>query len=987
MMKIYLKQLVVAVLMLCGFTAMAQTTVSGIVTDAESGESLIGVNVTIKGETIGTVTDFDGNFTLETDVPTPFTLEITYIGFSTQELEITGSQMGITVLMEEEGIIMNEVVVSASRTEERILESPVTIEKMDPIAIRQASTADYYDAIANLKGVQSISGSLGITSINARGFGSISNTRFVQLMDGMDNAAPLLNFPTGNIVGISELDIHSVELIPGAASALYGANAFNGILLMKSRNPFDYQGLSASVKGGWTNNYNDKANPYLSTAARYAKSFAKDKLAVKVNVAYMQATDWKADQYEVGRKLESVDEVPPEFGASNFDGLNTLGDETQIFVPMTFAAPLLAPQLAENADLLGALAPDDADLTEEGLSTAILNLPDADLRRTGLREEDILDNRDVSSLKLDAAMHYRINDNLEMSYAYRRGTGDAIYQGSERYALRNFVQQFHKFELTGDEFFLRAYTSITDDGDSYNLAALGGFMNETFIESGDWVPAYLGAYGIMGLLFTDFNGEDISDADAATAHRIARQVADGNITNGEDELIVTLLRGLVGGGDIPRAGTEEFNEVAEEVRTNLFKGDPEGAGFFDNSRMYHVEGNYNFMKLFDIFDMQVGGSWRMYDLFTEGTVFLEDPDGDGVNERIKINEYAGYLQVGKKLIDERLKLQASIRYDKNENFKGQISPRVSAVYSAGDRRQHNVRASYQTGFRNPSTQDQYIFFPSSAGNLLGSTEDNASVFGLHEGGAYTLASVNAARAATDPSLLVSIDVPYVEPEKLTAFEIGYKGIVAKKLLIDVNGYSNIYTDFLIEQTYALKTGVTVDNTYYQGVDNIFAGDTEGGTTPALFRPTFNAPVKIYSWGVGTGLTYKMPKGFTLNVSYNYDNFSYDESGAPEGFDPQFNLSPHKWQAALQNRNVIKNLGFDIAYRWNSKVDYVSSYAADEIDRYGVLNASVSYKVPVMKSIFKAGGQNLTRKEYYTNPGGPPIGWQFYVGWLFDMNIE
>jgi outer membrane cobalamin receptor len=972
-----------------GLAAYGQTTVAGTVTDETSGETLIGVNITIKGETIGTITDFDGNFTLTTDMATPFTLLISYIGYASREVEITGSQMGLVIEMEEEGIIMNEVVVSASRVEERILESPVTIEKMDPIAIKQASTADYYDAIANLKGVQSISGSLGVTTINARGFGSISNTRFVQLMDGMDNAAPLLNFPTGNIVGISELDIHSVELIPGAASALYGANAFNGILLMTSRNPFTYQGLSAQVKAGWTNNYNDKTNPYWSAAARYARSFANDKLAFKFNVSYMSTTDWLADDYDTGRKIESVDEIPPNPGDPNFDGLNLLGDETQIFVPMSFAAGLLAPSLAEQADLLAALAPPDADLSEEGLAMSIRNLPDADLRRTGLREEDILEGREVTSFKIDGALAYKINDNIQLQYDYRRGFGDAIYQGSERYALRNFIQQFHKLEVTGDEFFVRAYTSITDDGDSYNLAALGAFMNEAFVpSSASWVPSYLGAYGLLGLLFTDFNGEDISEADLARAHRIARQVADGRITNEEDALFVDLLRGLVGAeGSVPDPGTPEFDAVAEEVRLNQFKGDPPGAGFYDNSRMYHVEFNYNFKKLFDIFDMQVGGNWRQYDLFTDGTVFLEDPDGDGINERIHINEYAGYIQIGKKILDERLSLLASARYDKNENFKGQISPRVSVVYSAGDRRQHNVRASWQTGFRNPSTQDQFIFFPSSAGNLLGSTEANAGVFGLHEGGAYLLSSVSAALAAGDPELLEVVDVPYVQPEKLTAIELGYKGIVAKKLLIDLNGYSNIYKDFLIEQTYALKTGVTVEGTYYQGVDNIFAGDTEGGTTPARFRPTFNAPVKIYSWGAGLGLTYKMPKGFTLMVSYNYDDMTFDDEEAPDGFNPAFNLSPHKWQASLQNRGVVDNFGFDISYRWNSEVDYISSYAVDVIDPYGVLNASASYTVPKMKSIFKVGGQNILREKYRTNPGGPYIGWQFFAAWTFDMNIE
>ena len=66
----------------------------------------------------------------------------------------------------------------------------------------------------------------------------------------MDNAAPGLNFAAGNLVGINEIDIQSVELLPGAASALYGANAIKGILLMNSKSPFDFPGFSAYIKSG-----------------------------------------------------------------------------------------------------------------------------------------------------------------------------------------------------------------------------------------------------------------------------------------------------------------------------------------------------------------------------------------------------------------------------------------------------------------------------------------------------------------------------------------------------------------------------------------------------------------------------------------------------------------------------------------------------------------------------------------------------------------
>ena len=289
----------------------------------------------IKGTTEGTITDINGAFQLTTTLATPFKLVVTMVGMTTSEMDIDGNKDDLNVKLSEETSLLSGVVVAASRVEEKILESPVTIEKMDQKAIKASSSSDYYDDLSKLKGVQTINGSMTLTSINTRGFGGISNTRFVQLMDGMDNAAPLLNFPTGNIVGIGELDINNVELVPGAASALYGPNAFNGILLMNSKNPFENPGFSMQVKGGFSqadNNYGVK--PMGSASMRLAHAFknkntGKDFMAFKANFSIFQGTDWSANDYTTDRNLHTMNNV----GQPNFDGMNTYGDENRIFVP------------------------------------------------------------------------------------------------------------------------------------------------------------------------------------------------------------------------------------------------------------------------------------------------------------------------------------------------------------------------------------------------------------------------------------------------------------------------------------------------------------------------------------------------------------------------------------------------------------------------------------------------------------------------------
>jgi outer membrane cobalamin receptor len=228
-----------------------------------------------------------------------------------------------------------------------------------------------------------------------------------------------------------------------------------------------------------------------------------------------------------------------------------------------------------------------------------------------------------------------------------------------------------------------------------------------------------------------------------------------------------------------------------------------GASFFDNSKLNHIEGNYKFFNQIKWAEIQIGGNFRQYDLFSNGTIFNEAPS-DGVNfSRVVINEFGGYAQIAKTFA-EKLKITGSLRYDKNENFNGQLSPRLSAVYELD--KNNNLRASFQTGFRNPDTQAQFIFFPTAGPTLLGSAEKNAGRYGVHNGGSWTQSSFTAFRnaggtlaadgtptgSATAIALLETANVAYVQPEQLRSFELGYKGLVFSKLLVDLNGYYTSY---------------------------------------------------------------------------------------------------------------------------------------------------------------------------------------------------
>lgn len=923
MNKIYYKSLVPLLFLVVGTVSlMAQTTISGKVTDGTTKETLAGVNVVVKGKVIGTISDVKGEFNLKVNQTPPLTLVFSFIGFRTQELEIKdANSAGLEITLEEESLLGQEVVVAASRIEESILKSPVTIEKMDILAIKQSAAPDYYDALANVKGVQTSSGSLNFTTINTRGFASIANTRFVQWVDGMDTQAPLLNFPTGSIMGVGELDAESVELIPGAASALYGPNAFNGIVIMNSKSPFDYQGLSAQVKAGITNSTAAGSDPLTQYSIRYAKAF-NNKFAFKINASIMQAKDWLGNDYKTDRlNPESTTDLSK---ANNFDGLNLYGDENQINLAALTGLPSL------------------------GIVT-----------RTGFREQDLVDNRDAKTVKVDGALHYRITDKIEVLFNYRYGGGSSIYQGTEKYALRDFSQQFYKLEFKGDNFFLRAYQSATDAGKSYNLTALGAFMNETYSPSAStWIPDYLLANQgyIPGVAAGDPNA--------------ARAFADRNR---------------------PTPGTQAFTNLVDVVKANLFQKTPTGtftnpdgtvrtagggASFFDNSKLNHIEGNYKFFNQIKWAEIQIGGNFRQYDLFSNGTIFNEGPV-DGVNfSRVVINEFGAYTQIAKTFA-EKLKITGSVRYDKNENFNGQFSPRLSAVYEID--KSNNLRASFQTGFRNPDTQAQFIYFPSSGGTLVGSTERNASRYGIHNGGAWTQTSYDAFRASGgslnpttgatvggDPNLLQTADLKYVQPEQLRSVEVGYKGLLFKKLLVDLNGYYTSYSNFLAGQIVAIKNPTT-----HQG-RAVNAG--------SLYSPYTNSTRDVTSLGVGLGLTYSLPKNFIVNGNYNYADFTANED---KDFRAGFNTPRNRFSVGIGNRKIIKDLGFNINYRYQESFQWQSSYGNWIVPAFGVLDAQLNYKVSPIKSIIKIGATNLGGGDYRTNLGSPFVGQQYYISITFD----
>jgi iron complex outermembrane recepter protein len=236
-MQNFMKSIFISCFMLVSFVSFSQNiTISGKVRDESNKESLISASILVKGTTNGVSTDANGNFTLQVPDAEELTLVISYVGYDAIEKKLTKPFGFVDVQLKTTSIQGKEVVISGSRVSETIMQSPVQIQKINAKDIRSAASGDFYQSLGNMKEVDIVQSSIGFKAFNTRGFNSTAPIRVVQMIDGMDNQAPGLSFPVGNLVGANDLDLNSVEVISGAASALYGPNAFQGVISMTTKN-------------------------------------------------------------------------------------------------------------------------------------------------------------------------------------------------------------------------------------------------------------------------------------------------------------------------------------------------------------------------------------------------------------------------------------------------------------------------------------------------------------------------------------------------------------------------------------------------------------------------------------------------------------------------------------------------------------------------------------------------------------------------------
>lgn len=848
--------------------------ITGKITSGQ-GEKLAGVSVVIKETAEGTTSDNNGQFKITTKRPYPLLVEFTSVGFQPSHISITGTDE-INVTLQTQSMIGQDVVMGATRRPIRLMESPVSIERLGLTAIQTTPSATYYDAIANLKGVDFTTSGLMFKTPSTRGFNGSGSSRVNQFVDGMDNQSPGLNFFIGNFTGVTELDVENIELLPGASSALYGAGGMNGTILINSKNPFKYQGLSMLVKEGVMNvdkRQRTGVTPYHDVSLRWAKAFGS-RFAVKVAGQSIRAKDWLANDSSNYLRLGDAGHTIPGTRNTdpNYDGVNVYGDETTVdikpFIPADYQ-PLFKQKTIN-------------------------------VSRTGYAESEIIDPV-TKSLKLTGALHYKLTHNVEASAAAYWGKGNTVYTGSDRYNLNNVVIAQYKLEVRSSNWFVRGYTTQEDAGQSYAATILTRRLNERWKQSRQWYGEYLNTY--VPLVLTGTPDQQ--------AHIAARGAAD---------------KGR------PEPGSAQFQQIFDKLKSTPISKD--GGLFIDKSNLWVAEGQYNFANKMKFAEVVVGGNYKKYILNSQGTIFIDTAG------TIPIYEVGGYIQTTKKFFNEHLTLSVSGRYDKNENFRGKFTPRYTALIKVA--KNNNIRISYQLAYRFPETQQQYIKLEAGTNiYLLGGLPWIIDVMG---------------KGVTD---LKGKPFTYKEfkPETSNSFEVGYKGLIGDKLLIDAYGYTSNYKDFIGRKFVVNASGT-------------------------IFAIAVNSENKVRTYGFGLGLNYQVAANLVANANFYSDKIT----DVPSGFIASYNTPPYRTNIGITNTGFgkQKRWGFGVSYRWQDKFTFENDFANGNIDAFSTVDAQVNYKIIKTKAELRLGGSNITNHYYKNGFGNPAIGGLYYVAIRLDL---
>ena len=943
------------------FSASAQSVVRVHVIDGDTGEPMFSASVVVPETGQGVTTDFDGLFRLEV-AGFPVVLQVSFIGYGMKSITVSSAQEKIEVKLMPDQILIGAAEVVGSRISEKQKQAPLTVETMDLIAIKEAPSGNFYEGLGNLKGVDITSASLGFKIINTRGFNSTSPVRSLQLIDGVDNQSPGLNFSLGNFLGAPDLDVKSVEIIAGASSAFFGPGAFNGVINMETKDPFVFSGLSVSTKLGETTKQGER--PLFETGFRWADVIENEEgdpfFAYKINFFRFEAYDWEATNYDP-IDGSSVSALNP----GRFDAVNIYGDE---FQPRFDYTP----------------PPGNA---YRGLGT---------IYRTGYKEVDLVDYN-TNNTKVSVSAHWRLQpektyESPELIYGFNMGKGTTVYQGDNRFSLKNIEFYQHRLELRKkNKWFIRAYRTNEDAGDSYDPYATALKLQDSTRSHNNWARVYE-EYWVDSIAPSisdtypelEFLGFDSIFSDdgiflyllplAGIPEGAEDQWFDenqGNLTYWHSQVEQWTNEGYANlaavaidpvGHLVP--GSDDFNTLFNKLITSKNNEGEGGTRFHDLSSLVHVHGEYIFEPWF-LEEIRVGANFRQYTPVSEGTIFS---DTSGV---VITNAEAGaYLGAKKRFLEDDMIVTGTVRVDKNVNFPLMVSPAISLVWSPNTK--DFARVSFSSALRNPTLADQYLFLDVGPATLVGNLNGVQDLVTIQSFIDYRAQTIPQGSISMDPGYLEYFDIAPIRPEQVRTLEAGYRTTIGEKLYIDAGCYFSTYTDF-IGYNIGLDIAFAPQSTAVQGID--------------VYRYAANSINEVKTQGASVGLQYYLDEKFSLTGNYSWNKLVKTNEDDP--IIPAFNTPEHKFNLGITARGLDaggkNSWGFGVNYRWVQQFVFEGSpQFTGAIPQYDLVDAQINLYIDQLNTTFKLGGSNLLSNQHIETYGGPQVGRLAYVSILYDF---
>ncbi len=406
-------------------------TLAGVVLD-DQNQPVVGAAVSLSGTVYTTSTDRKGQFALKASFNWPANVVITHEGFVSQDLPIEQAEAAITVELERALYDVGQTTWAASRREENTFKVPITLDHLtaDRLA-REVATDAVFGALGRLRGVDVTANSLLSSSISTRGFNSTQTYRFVQLTDNADLQLPSLGVNVGNVFGAAPLDIETLDLIHGSASTFYGVNAFNGVLVTTTKDPFQTPGLSVALRGG--------SRTLQDAQVRYAMRF-NSRFAAKLNVSYFSAKDFTATNEDAQQAaIEPNNNLRGDL--RGYNAINRYGD-----VGYTYGL--------DGGALNGqrVFMPGWTEQQTVGADSKALNI------------------------RVNPSLSYLLTPDLRATYEYRYSRVAGTLQTTDRFRLDDVDMHLHRFELRSTRWAIRAFQTRESGKGIYSMTQLGAAL-------------------------------------------------------------------------------------------------------------------------------------------------------------------------------------------------------------------------------------------------------------------------------------------------------------------------------------------------------------------------------------------------------------------------------------------------------------------------------------------------------------------------------